>query len=102
MTARILVFAKVAADEADAFEKAYLQVTERMQGTPGLIGDELLRDASGTGEYILLSEWESIEQFKKWEEGDSHRETTVAMRPYWAGTSEFRIYDLAARLTPPR
>jgi heme-degrading monooxygenase HmoA len=97
MTARVLVFATVAEVNAGAFEQAYLQVTERMRGTPGLVGDELLRDDTGGGRYILLSEWDSIEAFRAWEDGGDHHDTSLPLRPYWSGSFERRIYNLAAR-----
>ncbi|WP_131769360.1 antibiotic biosynthesis monooxygenase family protein [Candidatus Protofrankia californiensis] len=100
MTVRILVFASVAPELAHEFEHAYTQVTARMQGTPGLLGDELLRDGNDPGRYLLLSEWESEEQFLAWESAPAHREITVPMRPYWSGNFERRIYNLAARLEP--
>jgi heme-degrading monooxygenase HmoA len=99
MTARILVFADVGPEVGDAFEQAYRTVTARMKGTPGLICDELLRDAAKPGKYVLLSEWESSEQFHAWEDAPGHREITVPMRPYWSGSFERRIYDLAAKVT---
>ncbi|WP_239309857.1 MULTISPECIES: antibiotic biosynthesis monooxygenase [unclassified Frankia] len=98
MTARILVFANVAPAVANEFELAYLQVTARMKGTPGLLGDELLRDPDGSGRYLLLSEWESEEQFLAWETAPGHREITSPMTPYWSGSFERRIYNIAARL----
>ncbi|WP_131744857.1 antibiotic biosynthesis monooxygenase family protein [Frankia sp. Cppng1_Ct_nod] len=98
MTARILVFASVAPELAHGFEQAYTQVTARMKGTPGLLGDELLRDGEDPGRYLLLSEWESEEQFLAWESAPIHQEITVPMRPYWSGSFERRIYNLAARL----
>ena len=100
MTARIMVFAQVATDEGEAFEKAYLQVAERMRGTSGLLADELLRGAADDGQYVLLSEWESVERFHTWHDDDAHREVSAPMRPYWAGSTSVRIYDLAARLSP--
>jgi heme-degrading monooxygenase HmoA len=100
MAVRIMVFAKIAESDAEAFEKAYLAVTERMRGTAGLIGDELLRDADAPGSYVLLSEWESLEVFRAWEDGADHRDLSAPMRPYWSGAFERRGYELAGRLEP--
>lgn len=95
-----MVFAKIAEADGPAFERAYLEVTERMRGTAGLVGDELLRVADGSGDYVLLSTWESMEQFRAWEDGADHRQISAPMRPYWSGSFERKIYDLAARLEP--
>lgn len=98
MTARILVFADVDPDAGPAFEAAFRTVTARMKGTPGLICDELLRDADKPGRYILFSEWESTEQFHAWEDAPGHHDISLPMRPYWSRSFERRIYDLAAKL----
>jgi heme-degrading monooxygenase HmoA len=92
-----MVFATVADGAQGDFERAYAEVSARVAGTPGHIRDELLRDSAGSASYILLSEWESEEQFRAWEDAPIHRELTTPMRPYWAGRIERRIYDVAAR-----
>lgn len=88
-----MVFATVREGDEEAFERAYEEVTAKVLGTPGHIRDELLRE-SGSSSYILLSEWESVEKFKEWEDAPVHREVTTPMRPYWAGRVDRKIYDL--------
>jgi heme-degrading monooxygenase HmoA len=104
MATRVMVFAKIKPGEEAAFEAAFAEVTRKVKGTPGHIGDELLRDdteAGSDGEpssYILLSEWESKEAFLAWEDAPIHMQTTTPMRPYWAGRVDRRIYDVAVRI----
>jgi heme-degrading monooxygenase HmoA len=106
MAARVMVFAKINRENADAFEAAYAQVTANVKGTAGHIGDELLRrrePADPEGEplsYILLSEWESKEAFLAWEESLAHVAKRSPMHPYWAGTNERIIYDVAHTIKP--
>ena len=98
MTARVMVFAKIRQGEEAAFEKAYAEVTRKVKGTPGHVRDELLRDTSEPGAYILLSEWESKEVFLAWENDPIHMQTTTPMRPHWAGRVERKIFEVAFRL----
>ena len=98
MTARVMVFAKIRPGEEANFEAAYAEVTRKVKGTPGHVQDELLRDTSEPGAYILLSEWESKEAFLAWENAPIHMQTTTPMRPYWAGRVERKIYEVAFRL----
>jgi heme-degrading monooxygenase HmoA len=100
MAARVMVFAKIKPGEEAAFEAAYQEVTRKVKGTPGHLRDELLRDTSEPGSYILLSEWESKEVFLAWENAPIHMQTTTPMRPYWAGRVERKIYDVVFRLSP--
>lgn len=101
MAARVMVFAKINRQDADAFEAAYAQVTANVKGTAGHIGDELLRrreppDADEEPlSYILLSEWESKDAFLAWEESIAHVAKRSPMHPYWAGKVERVIFDVA-------
>lgn len=101
MAARVMVFAKIERGNEEAFEQAYAEVTAKVKGTKGHIADELLRQvdpeepADGPRTYILLSEWESKEDFVGWEDNPIHMATTTPMRPYWSGRVERLIWDVA-------
>jgi heme oxygenase (mycobilin-producing) len=101
MPARVMVFAKIDRGNEEAFEKAYAEVTAKVKGTKGHIADELLRraeppdDEDGPRTYILLSEWESRDDFLGWEDDAIHMQTTTPMRPYWSGRVERIIFDVA-------
>jgi heme oxygenase (mycobilin-producing) len=101
MAARVMVFANINRGDEEAFEAAYAQVTATVKGTPGHIGDELLRRAippdeeDGPRRYVLLSEWESKEAFIAWEDAPVHTQKRNPMTPYWSGKVERIIYDVA-------
>jgi heme-degrading monooxygenase HmoA len=101
MAARVMVFAKIDRGDEEAFEAAYAQVTSNVKGTPGHIGDELLRRAEPpdpddqSRSYVLLSEWESKEAFLAWENAPVHTEKRNPMTPYWSGKVERIIWDVA-------
>jgi heme-degrading monooxygenase HmoA len=100
MPARVMVFATVQEGCEAAFEAAFAEVTAAVNGTPGHLRDELLRDPEHPGRYVLLSEWESAEAFRAWEDAPVHRAVTTPMRPYWAGNVERSIFEVAYRLEP--
>jgi len=75
MAARVMVFAKINREDAEAFEAAYAQVTANVKGTAGHLGDELLRRREPPDS-----------------DGEPH--------PYWAGTNERIIYDVAHTIKP--
>lgn len=101
MAARVMVFAKIDRDDEEAFEAAYAQVTSTVKGTPGHIGDELLRrneppdPEDEPRSYVLLSEWESRQAFLAWEDAPVHTEKRNPMTPYWSGKVERIIFDVA-------
>jgi len=86
MAARVMVFAKIKREDADAFEL----LRRREPADPD---DEPLS-------YILLSEWESKDAFLTWEESTAHIAKRSPMHPYWAGTNERIIYDVAHAIKP--
>jgi heme-degrading monooxygenase HmoA len=98
MPIRVMVFAAIQQDKAEAFESAYRTVTASVSGTPGHIRDELLRDGDRPGHYVLLSEWENAEAFLAWEDAPVHRQLTTPMRPYWDGPVERTVFEVAASL----
>ncbi|WP_052709166.1 MULTISPECIES: antibiotic biosynthesis monooxygenase family protein [unclassified Streptomyces] len=98
MTVRVVITATIDPAHHEAFERAYLEVTAKVQGTPGHLRDELLRDAAVPDRYCLLAEWESEALFRAWADDPAHIAQSAAMYPYWADTFQRRIYDVRATL----
>lgn len=98
MTTVVVITATIAEADRDAFEAAYLTVTEAVKGTPGHVRDSLLRDDADNGAYVLLAEWTSKELFLAWADDPGHIRQSAPMFRYWAGTFVRRIYDLRATL----
>ena len=90
-----MVFGKLnRLEDSSAFEAAFAQVSESVKGTPGHIKDELLRDSTEPGSYILMAEWNSREEFLSWEQMPIHMQKTLPMRPYWKGVGERKIFEV--------
>ncbi len=94
----VIMTCRIADADRDAFEAAYLQVTEAVQGTPGHLRDELMRESDDAGAYILLAEWASREQFLAWADDPEHIQQSAPMFPYWVDSFERRIYEVRATL----
>ncbi|WP_283133417.1 antibiotic biosynthesis monooxygenase family protein [Rhizohabitans arisaemae] len=95
---RVLVYVAAPGDDPGAVERAYHQVSGALAGTPGLLGNVLLRDEGDKSRFIVMSEWESAEAFQTWERGAAHKGTTAPLRPYQdVGRSPvFGIYQVTA------
>jgi heme-degrading monooxygenase HmoA len=100
MSTMVMVFARVQPGTGLAFEAAFREVSSRVRGTDGHLGDRLLRDATDPAAYVLVGEWESIEKFHAWEDSPIHREVTVPMRPFWADAVRRVIYHQAVAPLP--
>ncbi|WP_149824386.1 antibiotic biosynthesis monooxygenase family protein [Streptomyces tailanensis] len=79
---RILLYLRATSEQVPEVQEAYHRISKDLAGTPGLLGNELLRDVADPGAYAVLSEWESMAAFRDWEAGAGHRGTTSPLRPY--------------------
>ncbi len=104
MSARVRVLIYATAPDADpgAVADAYHRVSRRLAGTPGLLGNELMRSVLDPRRYVVAAEWQDLASFQTWERGASHRGETAPLRPYQdePGTAAFGIYEVVASYGP--
>ncbi len=94
----VLLYAAAPAGDPDAVWSAYHDISTRLAGTIGLVRNALLEQVDGSGRFVVLSEWSSMDAFRDWEATAGHRVVTAPLRPYQdaTGGSTFGIYTLAA------
>ncbi|MEV8635677.1 antibiotic biosynthesis monooxygenase [Streptosporangium sp. NPDC051023] len=95
MSVYVTVSARIKPGTSAEFERAFEEVRAKVSGTPGHLGEQLLRHSEDGEKYTLLGHWESAEKFLSWEDAPIHRETTVPLRPFWAGPVERVIHEIA-------
>ncbi|MER5914422.1 antibiotic biosynthesis monooxygenase family protein [Streptomyces sp. NPDC001982] len=96
---RVLVYqAAVDEEQLDAVRTAYHQVSNRLAGVPGMLGNELLRNPLDPTALAVMSRWESLDAFRAWEAGTDHREDTAPLRPYRDARTPapFAVYEVDA------
>ncbi len=95
---RVLLYVTDPKDAPGSVEAAYHAVSQALDGTPGLVGNTLLRSVADPRAFAVLSEWTDLSAFRSWEEGSEHRGTTAALRPLQDSTraAAFGIYEVAA------
>lgn len=79
---RVLVWHRATAEEMPSLVDAYHQVSHSLTGTAGLICNELLHAPLDPSCVAVMSEWESLDAFRVWENGASHRGTTTPLRRF--------------------
>ncbi|MFI6323658.1 antibiotic biosynthesis monooxygenase family protein [Nonomuraea sp. NPDC050556] len=91
--ARVMVWYLAPTDDPDVIERSYEQISGGLAGTPGLIGNELLKRADDPRRVMVMSEWEDLASFQKWETGADHRSTTSPLRPF---VDRYEIYEVVS------
>ncbi len=96
----MLIYALAPDTDPDGVEKAYHQISAALAGVPGLLGNELMREVGQDGAaFVVMSEWESMSAFQRWEQGADHRRTTAPLRPYQDSRRgrPFALYEVTAQ-----
>lgn len=95
-----MVYASAPDEVPEAVADAYHQISKALDGTPGLLGNVLLRSLYDPRAFVVMSEWCDIEAFRAWEEGAEHRGVTAPLRLFQDNSagrgSAFGIYEVSA------
>lgn len=98
-TARVLVFYRAPDSDPAAVERTYHEVSDTMRGTEGLVGNQLLKDITDPGSYVVASDWVDMAAFSAWDKSTGHRRTTP-LDPYQdsdpSRRKHFGIYEVVA------
>ncbi|MEV0593256.1 antibiotic biosynthesis monooxygenase family protein [Nonomuraea cavernae] len=101
---RVLVYATASGDSPGELADAYHRVSRELSGTPGLLGNELLRSLTQPGGFLVMSEWDSLDSFRAWETGTRHRQTTAPLRSFQDSSRgpSFGLYTVTAAYSEER
>jgi heme oxygenase (mycobilin-producing) len=98
--ARVLVFYRAPEGDPDAVERTYHAVSGEMAGTAGLLGNQLMKDVTDPGGYVVASDWVDMAAFAAWDTSVGHRRTGP-LDPYQdadpARRKLFGIYEVVGR-----
>lgn len=79
-TARIIFLVTVVEDRWAEFLEAYEEVRLLVADTPGHVQDQVCQSVSDPEQWLITSEWVTLEHFQTWERSDEHRATVRSMR----------------------
>jgi heme-degrading monooxygenase HmoA len=81
MRARVVFLIRVLADRTDEFLNAYEKIRyEVAQGVPGHLVDQVCQSATDPEQWLITSEWDSLESFEAWERSPGHRTLVRPLR----------------------
>lgn len=97
-TVRVVVHHRASEEEWTSVREAYDTISAHLEGTPGLLGNELLRSSTEPRSFAVLSRWKDLEAFTEWERGADHRGTTSPLRRFQDRdrTPHFEVYEVEA------
>jgi heme oxygenase (mycobilin-producing) len=73
--ARVLFLVRVPAERTDDFLAAYQQIRyEVAEGVPGHLVDQVCQAPDDPEQWLITSEWTSLDAFEAWERSPGHRE----------------------------
>jgi heme-degrading monooxygenase HmoA len=79
--ARVLFLVRVPAKRAVAFLRAYESIRYQVaRGVEGHLVDQVCRAAADPEQWLITSEWTSLEAFETWERSYGHRDLVRPMR----------------------
>ncbi|WP_052422961.1 antibiotic biosynthesis monooxygenase family protein [Nonomuraea candida] len=81
MKARIVFLIKVPGDRREDFLRAYEQIRHQVAGgVPGHLRDQVCRSATDPEQWLITSEWRTLDDFLAWEATEEHRDLVKPMR----------------------
>jgi heme-degrading monooxygenase HmoA len=82
---RVVFLLKIKPGMQEDFLKAYEGIRHLVaQGVEGHLVDQVCRSADDDEQWLITSEWESLEHFLAWERTQEHRDLVKPMRDTFA------------------
>lgn len=101
-TARVVFLIRVPAERTDDFLRAYDQVRYQVaEGVPGHLVDQVCQSGGDPGQWLITSEWASMEAFEDWERSPEHRELIRPMRECMTEARSMRFHIRAETTRRP-
>jgi heme oxygenase (mycobilin-producing) len=79
--ARIVFLVRVPAERTEEFLQAYENIRyDVASGVPGHILDQVCQSPADPEQWLITSEWETLDDFVRWEQSPGHRDLAGPMR----------------------
>lgn len=91
---RVLIERNVADGLEHYYDCTIKRTVSRVIKAPGCISGESLRDANNSRRRIVMSKWNSVEDWENWFYSDERREVVSEVAPLLEGTEKVTILEL--------
>jgi heme-degrading monooxygenase HmoA len=87
MSVRLVVDARVKPGSQGELKRAYAALAERVRKQPGLVSHQLCEATDDPERWLVVSEWDSLEQSMAWDRSEEHARLLAPMRACFAQAS---------------
>ena len=92
MAVKVLIKRKVTEDKARAMIPLFKQMRVQANSQPGYISGETMRSLDNPDEFLVISTWESSEDWKNWVNSADRKEVQDKIDALLGGKTEFEIF----------
>ncbi len=92
MVARIMIDRKVKKGKESDFAKLLRELRSRAIGLKGYISGETLRAVNDPQNYVVISTWQSVDDWKTWEKNPERKKIQAKIERLMARPSKVKIY----------
>jgi heme-degrading monooxygenase HmoA len=92
MAVRVIIDRKVKGGEESEFSELLKQLRSKAVSSKGYISGETLRALSDRHNYIVVSTWQSADDWKNWEKNPVRKTIQTRMEKITMGTTKAKIY----------
>jgi heme-degrading monooxygenase HmoA len=87
MSVRLIVDVRVKPGSQEELKRAYAALAERVRQQPGLITHQLCEAIDDPERWLVVSEWDTLEQSAAWDRSEEHARLLAPMRGCFAQAS---------------
>lgn len=103
--ARVVFLIRVPTQRTRDFLAAYEQIRYQVaEGVPGHLVDQVCQSAADPEQWLITSEWDSLESFEAWERSEGHRTLVRPLRECMTEATSIRFdvrLETSRRATVP-
>ena len=92
MAVKILIRRKVPEDKARKMIPLFLEMRSMANQQPGYITGETIRNLEKPDEFLVISTWETSEDWKHWVESDQRKQIQDQIDALLGGKTEYEIF----------
>ncbi len=95
MSVKIVIKRHVPSSQSDAIAPLLQKMRILATQQPGYVCGETLKRIDGPGEYMVISTWESLDDWKKWTNNKDRKSIQAEIDMLLRQVTEYRVYQNA-------